>query len=402
MIDKRLVFLFPGFEPLRVEAQVERFQRAAKRSASVWGADLALEPTGSPGTSPFATFHAALSGPGYRTETDIVVCDWSDLIRAYAARPVVTRFVTGLVALGDFLVTGAVFRYLRTSWRYGFFFAFPLAMVMFALVPALFVATWLAGLLPGALGVLAGLAAGGVVALALLWWVNRRLHLLTALDDWVMARDFCRGRNPGILARIERQATEIRRRSDESDAEEIVFAAHSLGASLAILAIDRAIRDGLAVDRLQVFTVGSSLLKTALHPAASDQRDAVRRLVVDRQLPWIDCQGLSDPINFYKSNPATSLGITTGRTPVVVRIRFKHMVKSETYRRIKRDFFRLHRQFVLAVEQRCAYSFHMLLLGPRPLVDFAAARTVALPPLAAGEPGPPALAVPLGASGCGR
>ncbi|UIJ71977.1 hypothetical protein [Aurantimonas sp. HBX-1] len=401
MIEKRLVFLFPGFEPLRADAQVERFQRAAKRSAAVWGAELALSTprTDGSGSSPFSTFDATLSGPGYRTDTEIVVCDWSDLIRAYAARPVLTRLVTGLVALGDFLVTGTVFRYLRTSWRYGFFYAFPLAMLLFALVPALFAFSWLAWLVPGAPGVLAGLAAAALVAAALLHWVNRRLHLLVALDDWAMARDFCRGRNPLILARIERQAAEIRRRSAASDAEEIVFAAHSLGASLAILAIDRAIRDGLPVHREHVLTVGSSLLKTALHPAARDQRDAVRRLVVDRQLPWVDCQGLSDPINFYKSNPATSLGIADGRTPVVIRVRFKHLVRPETYRRIKRDFFRLHRQFVLAVEQRCAYSFHMLLLGPRPMADFAATGTVALPPLAATAPMTPDLPAPRAATG---
>ncbi|NDV87468.1 hypothetical protein GTW51_12240 [Aurantimonas aggregata] len=401
MIEKRLVFLFPGFEPLRAEAQVERFHRAAKRSAAVWDAEVALDAAEIRGghAAPFAAFHASLTRPGFSTETEIVVCDWSDLIRAYAGRPVVTRLVTGLVALGDFFLTGTVFRYLRTSWRYGFFYAFPLAMVLFALVPALLVFSSLAALMPGALGVLAGLAAGGCVALALLWWVNRQLHLLTALDDWAMARDFCRGRNPLILARIECQAAEIRRLSEASDAQEIVLAAHSLGASLAILAIDRAIRDGLAVDRLHILTVGSSLLKTALHPAASDQRESVRRLVVDHRLPWTDCQGLSDPINFYKSNPATSLGITDGRTPVVVRIRFKHLVKAETYQRIKRDFFRLHRQFVLAVEQRCAYSFHMLLLGPRPLADFAKAGTVALPPLAAEAPCARHPATPLAASG---
>ena len=402
MIEKRLVFLFPGFEPLDADAQVARFHRSAKSSASVWNAELALVSPEALATGPFAAFRATLSGPGYRTETEIVVCDWSDLIRAYAKRPAITRFVTGLVALGDFLATGTVFRYLRISWRYGFFYVFPLAMVLFALLPAVFLYDWLAGLIQGAPGVLAGLAAGGAVALALLWWVNRRLHLLVALDDWVMARDFCRGRNPRILARVEQQAAEIRRRSEASDAQEIVVAAHSLGASLAILAVDRAIRDGIAADRLHVLTVGSSLLKTALHPAASDQRDAVRRIVVERQLPWTDCQGLSDPINFYKSNPATSLGIEGGRTPVVVRIRFKHLVSSETYKRIKRDFFRLHRQFVLAVERRCAYSFHMLLLGPRPLADFAASGTIALPPLAADTPGTGDPAAPLASSGGAR
>ena len=212
------------------------------------------------------------------------------------------------------------------------------------------------------------------------------MFLLTALDDWTMALDLIRGRKPAIEARIAAQAWAIGERAATSDADEIVVAAHSLGASFAVAALSKALRDGAVPARpIHILTVGSSLMKTALHPAASAQREAVRHLVVEEGLPWIDCQGLSDPINFYKSNPATSLGISEGRTPEVIRVHFRRMITPATYRRIKRDFFRLHRQFVLAVERRCPYSFHMLLTGPRPLSDFSRDRTIDQPPLAKAE-----------------
>ncbi len=387
MIEKRLVFVFPGFEPMLAPAHMERFRRAAERSAAVWQADLQL--AGAPGAPAagaptlFPSLRADLSGSGWRTETELVFCDWGDLILAYAARPAIERLSSGLLALADFLVTGTVFRYCQVSWRYAFFFAFPIAVMTAAIWIGWAVHAALTALLAGLAGSVTGFVLGLLAALALLFLAERRWHLLTAMDDWALARDLCRERNPALSARIARQAEEIAARAAASDAGEIVVAAHSLGASFAVLALDRALSGDLKTDlRWHILTVGSSLMKTTLHPAAKTQRAAVRRLVADHRIAWTDCQGLSDPINFYNSNPATSLGIREGRIPVVVRVHFKRLVSPGTYRRIKRDFFRLHRQFVLAVERRCPYSFHMLLLGPRPLADFAETRTVDVPPLA--------------------
>lgn len=387
MIEKRLVFVFPGFEPMLAAAHMDRFRRAAERSAPLWRTEIRWDTPNEPrvAESPvlFPSLRAKLSGASWHTETELVFCDWGDLILAYAARPAIERLSSGLLALADFLVTGTFFRYCRVSWRYAFFFAFPIAVMTAAIFIGWAVHAALTALLTGLAGSVAGFVLGLLAALALLFLAERRWHLLTAMDDWAMARDLCRERNPALSARIARQAEEIAARSAASDAGEIVVAAHSLGASFAVLALDQAFSHGLNADRPWHFlTVGSSLMKTALHPAARIQRAAVRRLVADHRIAWTDCQGLSDPINFFNSNPATSLGIREGRIPVVVRVRFKHLVLPETYRRIKRDFFRLHRQFVLAVERRSPYSFHMLLLGPRPLADFAETRTIDVPPLA--------------------
>ena len=345
MIEKRLVFVFPGFEPMPITAHMDRFARAAARTAPLWDTRLAIEPTDRRAETEAAThrgvLRAELTGHGWRTHTDLVFCDWSDLILAYAGRSSLRRLFSGLAGLGDFLVTGTVFRYARVSWRYLFFYLFPLAVLAGTLFGGWIIGRLVAALapLPGPAGPLVAVLAGLATAWALLLYANRRLHVLTAMDDWAMARDFCRDRNPAITRRIDAHAEAMRHAVAGTEADEIVIAAHSLGASLAVLALDRALAAGLRRDRpLQVLTVGSSLMKTALHPAAGAQRQAVR-------------------------------------------IRFKRLVTTATYRRIKRDFFRLHRQFVLAVERRSAYSFHMLLLGPRPLVDYGRLETVDLPPL---------------------
>ncbi|NDW05086.1 hypothetical protein [Jiella pacifica] len=402
MITRRLVCLFPGFEPLRGDAHVRRFRRGAESAAALFDLTVGLEePAGANGPGGlFPKLNVRLGGaaPGnrpWRTDTEIVFFDWGDLILSYAARPFWRRFLSGYVALADFLFSGTVFRYFTVSWRYGLFYLYPIVVLLASLALGLCLG-WLAASLAADLGPLAASLLGIAIAIAvfvgLLHLANRKLHLLTALDDWAMARDICRRRNTAIGERVRLQAEELARRLADGAQEpgtELVVAAHSLGAVLAVMALDDALsRPDLAGCQPHLLTVGSSLMKTALHPAARDERAAVKRLVTERLVPWTDCQGLSDPINFYKSNPATSLDIEEGRTPRVVRIHFRKLVKPETYKRIKRDFFRLHRQFVLPVERRAPYSFHLLLTGPHPLGDFAYEASLDRPPLKP-LPGPP-------------
>ena len=397
MISRRLVCFFPGFEPMRGEAHIKRFRRGAESAAALWDLTIGIQETGGShgpdGLFPALKLRLGGAAPGnepWQTDTEIIFFDWGDLILAYGSRPFWTRFVMGYVALGDFLFSGAAARYFRVSWRYGLFYLFPILV----LIAALGLGLWLGALaarLSAGFGTGAATIAGIVVGLAiisgLLFLAMRKLHLLTALDDWAMARDICRGRNEAIRTRILLQSDHLATLLNDAatvPGTELVIAAHSLGAVMAVMALEGALcRPGLAGLQPHLLTVGSSLMKTALHPAAHTQREAVKSLVTERLVPWTDCQALSDPINFYKSNPATSLGIEGGRTPRVARVHFKKLVKPETYKRIKRDFFRLHRQFVLPVERRAPYSFHLLLTGPHPLGDFAYEKSLDRPPLTA-------------------
>ena len=161
------------------------------------------------------SFSVKASGDGWATDTEIVIYELSELNEDYAARNPVSRFVLGLVALADFIVTGTFFRYLSTGWRYGFFFIFPLLVLIGAVLAA-----WLGHLVGAA--VFAGFARAGRVGR---WrsppgcWSFRRAarwHFLLAMDDWAFARDLARGRQPGIAARFALLSADVVRRADAS------------------------------------------------------------------------------------------------------------------------------------------------------------------------------------------
>ncbi|MER0237089.1 hypothetical protein [Fulvimarina sp. MAC8] len=393
-IAKRLVFVFPGFEPLPPEAQIARFRRAAERSAAVFEAEVAFTAGDATadknqsltvGDKAANELNARLTPRDAKesVDTDLIFCTWDDLIEEYAAIYLPKRVSRGFAALGAFLINGTFFRYCRTSWRYALFFLFPILLTLAILAIGVALALTLGSLFDGPTTWLAGILIGTAASAILFYLANRRWFLTTAFDDWALARELCEGTNPKLDRRIDEFAKRLKDRAQSGEPDEIIVAAHSLGASFAVPALARAFANGLAPNvPLHILTVGSSLMKTALHPKAEEQREAVRHLTVDHGIPWTDCQALTDPINFYKSNPAGSLGIAADPMPLVVKLRLRQMVAPATYRRIKRDFFRLHRQFVLAVERRSPYSFHMLLLGPASMQAFREHRTINRAPLA--------------------
>jgi hypothetical protein len=351
---RRLVFLFAGFEPHAAEEQRARFAYAAAKTGPLWSSAFDIGPI-TQGPQGCKQFHVSGRGAGWEAQTDVVVCDWSDFLKRLERRNPALRFAQGLWAMAGFVVNGTFFRYLRTGWRYGFFFLYPVILIIAALLPLLLLS---GGAGPG--------AAGALLSAGLLLLFVRRLHLLVMLDNWSFARRLALERDADVSASADRFKAALTEgiAAFHADAEdgEVLVAAHSLGACFAVMALGGALPE-LKQPAPGLLLAGSSLLKIALHPSAVRLREAAAA-IAGAETQWLDVQSLTDVLNFYKADPAAVLGLTVRRPPVLQFVRFRAMLTPETYRRIKRDWLRVHRQFVLAAERRTNYSFHMMLAGP--------------------------------------
>ncbi|MGL4406452.1 MAG: hypothetical protein ACRCT6_11870, partial [Notoacmeibacter sp.] len=65
----------------------------------------------------------------------------------------------------------------------------------------------------------------------------------------------------------------------------------------------------------------------------------------------------------------------------VILVRVKNMVTVETYKRIKKDLLRVHRQFVLGSEQRSNFDYGLLTIAPFSAREFAGFTSSNLPPI---------------------
>jgi hypothetical protein len=377
MVSKRYFLHASGFDPCDAAAQHRRFVRETARFAATWNVSAQVSALQQNEASD-SRWTVTTRAPGWQVVTEFVLLDWSDIVRDELKSPVGVKLLGGLAALADLVVSGTAWRYFTANWRYGMFFLVPFVN-LFLFAAAAILAGWQAGAAAAAAlssaigGIAAAIAVAAAVFAALMRWPGERWRVGQAMADWIFARGYTLGRRPDMIARIDDFATRIVACARSGDADEIIIAGHSLGATVAVDALTRAFaRDptlGRRGPKLALLTIGAVIPKIALHPRGAWLREKVRRLAAEPSLTWAEYQARDDFISFYKFDPVKLAPIDDRHPPeglFVGRIQIHRMLTEATRRRLRHHYMRLHYQFVMANELRTAYDYFMLMCGPAP------------------------------------
>jgi hypothetical protein len=363
-VAKRLVFHIGGYDPITSHASAQRrFVREIARFQRTWSLNAAVD--GLDDTADEVRWNVTTTGPDWLVETDYRLVRWHDVIEAFGRRSIGSRISVGILAFFDFVLSGTLWRYLMTNWRYALFFLYPL--VMFGLLIA---AAYLIGVLAfkitGSIPIATGGGLFGFAAVLAGPW--RWLHLGDLFDDWIFSHEYIRCGNSEIEQKLDRLAAELVAAASNSTADEILVIGHSLGAVLAVDLLDRALKLDPALGRNKIpvtfLSVGSSILKIGLHPRAIRFRTAMERVAKSRAIFWGDYQALIDPLNFYKSRPMAEMGLSAENEATVRIVKLSRMLDDDVYQRIRFNFFRVHNQFVSGNDRRTSYDYFMLTCGP--------------------------------------
>lgn len=372
IVTSRTVFFVGGYDPKTPQAYFTRMQREMVRFEALWGttARMSAVSVTSDGNIGTVTIEADSDAAGehWKTRTRFHFLVLDKLVVADLSRPLPIRLGHYLVAFGNFMVSGTGWRMIAKAWRFGLYFLMPFAAVLLfmalGLVAALSTAPWL-----GVWAILLGVVVYGAAQrfLGERWPVN---HLM---DLWSFSDGFIGGRRPDAEALMQRFAQAIVDRLREEPSDELILIGHSTGG---LLILDIAAR-ALAIEpeifrragQSSILTLGSTALKAGLHPAGDSTRDGVRRIQASGTVSWVEIQCLTDVINFYKSNPVEDIGLASRPDfPLVRQVKIRDMLDASTYRRIKRNFFRVHYQYVFGNTKPYWYDFFQICCGPIPLV----------------------------------
>ncbi|PXA85228.1 hypothetical protein DMC25_15935 [Caulobacter sp. D4A] len=377
-VSKRVVVHFPGFEPLDRALHHARYKRTAEKTARLWDFPIEVGGLHANGRNGFFDVRSGAKGD---TETRIYVLEHDRLVRQLSDRPVSVRLVQGFRSAVRVALEGAAMAYFRHAWRFGLFFVFPFLLVTLALIASLTIASipfWLAleiwyypfGLLLG----------HSFFFRLFLPWSNR-LHTLHLFSDWELAVAVARlGQVPSVSG-LESAVThwldecvEFMRAALKEEADEYVITSHSMGTSMAAHALGILLArepEMFGKKRVVFVTLGSAILQCATFGNANALRNRVGLIAQSREISWLDVQCLSDAVNFYKCPVVTLCGFPDAPQPKIIFIRLKNMLSAERYSRIRYDFLRIHRQYVLASDKRVAFDFTLLTAGPDPASSHA-------------------------------
>jgi pimeloyl-ACP methyl ester carboxylesterase len=376
MISRRYVYHLCGYGPIGA-GWYRVFKRELPTFARTWnlGAQVS-EPSPDPATSG-PHWQVTTSGPNWRVETGYGMLVWDDIILSDFARPTAGRLARSALAFLDFMRTGSAARYFKANWQYGLFFLFPFVLLLGFLVVAMVIAYYVAGLLLSshALQLALVVPLGAAIFLILLRWPGQRWSVLHGLDDWIFSWEYAHDRRPDVEARVDRFAQALVARARDAAVDEIVVLGHSMGSTLAVEVVARALeidpnlgRHGPAVCLL---TVGSTIPKFALHPAGERFRRHAEQIVAEPSVAWAEYQARSDLISFYKFDPvklSRFYGDPMRGKPLMRRVWIQDMLTPRSYWRIRLKFkiMRMHHQFVMANERRSTYDYFMMVCGPIP------------------------------------
>ena len=377
---RRIVFLVGGYDPKQPDAFFGRLAKELQRSATTCGFTASVGPVVVSPQREVGSVEIDTVGPDWHATTHFGFLVLDPIVLKDFARPLHRRLFRYLATWLDYVVSGTFLAMARKAWRFSLYFLYPfVVLLLFALA---------AGALGSAIGSIpmpfAG-AAGLVAALGafvlLLKYLGNRWSTLHLMDLWSFSLRFLRGKRPDAEALLDRFAAAIVEKAKSAGADELILVGHSTGGGLVLDIAARCIALDPAFSgrsrRTSILTLGSTAQKLGMHPAASDFRARVKSLVDDPRLAWIDVQCLTDVINFYKCNPVADMGLEPRVKhepidlpfPLTVTVRIKEMLQPATYKRIKRNLFRVHYQYIFGNTRRYFYDFFLICCGPEPLAE---------------------------------
>lgn len=373
-VTSRLVLNFPGFEATDPSRQLERLSANGNKFGEVWNVEFSeLDKVGEPENHlTVSNFHT--KGENWQTDTRLIQFGWHDIIEKYEGQPYPQSFFTNFPKYLSFFADGTVFRYFRTHWRYGVFTVYPiLAMIIFA-IASYFAAGYIVNTIFGPSWI-ASLSLTLLFVLILNKWPGDRFYMNLSINDWGFARDLAKQSNPFIESRYEEFAARITAEIKSSDHDEIVIVGHSFGTIWAVQALARVLRDNPGIiehKQMTFLSLGSSLLKINLVPLANSMREMSKIVMSQPNLLWDETQTHIDLIAFHGTEPNLTLDLASPATEIHVdEVRFSRVMDKQRYRKMRKSFYRSHRQYIMYQDQRCHFDFFLKCFGPIPIRDLA-------------------------------
>ncbi|WP_246200311.1 hypothetical protein [Shinella kummerowiae] len=365
-INRRVVVHFPGFEPMTARAHHGRFKRSVQFSSKVWAYTADVSPLADEDVSP--NFTVSSDVEGWKTSTTVHLCDHKALLERLTEKPILHRMLAGFLSAAQVVFYGAAAGYFRHAWRFGLFFVFPFLLMGLALAACLFVAAtpfWL-DLRPWHYGWSIPLA--WLCFHYVLFPLSERFLILHLFADWQLAVSAARLDDPDLAIWLEQSAVRLAKALDEP-ADEYVISSHSMGSTLAAHVFGMVLENNpalMAGKKVVFLTLGGAILQCALLRPAARLRARVGAIARMPDVSFVEVHCLTDVIHFYKCPVVSLCGHPDAPQAEQMYIRVKQLLEPERYKRIKRDFLRVHRQYVLYGDRRGTFDFSLLTVSPFP------------------------------------
>lgn len=391
-VSRRRVFYIPGYDPNPPRRYRELYRAEGAKQAEISG--YRIEQKSGP-TDTGWRVRSEIDGHQVQAKIDVLV--WHDLVQASMRGGIAGTYLALLKTCWIYLSTGTL---RRLSWlAKGPVLAalYPVATLLAQLLAAVVGGSLVAGIagfltfrgaemLTGLLGM--SPATGSYVWTltgAIVFW-SVFLPVTVAALRWFKEQDnktfayylmndyaYTASRRGAYPDEIEARLHEFRYRIEAAlreDIDEVLIVGHSSGAHMAVSIVADIVRlkrfenSGPA---LSLLTLGQVIPMVSFLPDARRIRRDLRLLSMAEEITWIDVSAPGDGCCFALSDPVSVSGVAPTRGqqwPLILSAAFSKTLKPETFKALKRRYFRLHFQYLCAFDDPDAYDYFKITAGP--------------------------------------
>lgn len=371
-VKRRRVFYLPGYDPFPPRRYREFYRKEGAAQAAISGYQFQMMAE-APGSTGYV-WRASVTRDGETAEARLKVLVWADLVRASMRRGLLGAYWLLVRTLWIFLSTGAMRAMIRL--RPGAIMAglWPVVMLTGQLLLALLLGAgvwWgLAHVAPLWLGALAG--AGTVwAALHLFRRYDTKFFAYYLLYDFAQVAAHDGALAPELAERLAAFADEVHAARHEEGIDEVLLVGHSSGAALAVILAAEVERRGTSGAPLALLTLGQAIPMQAFLPKATRLRADLAQLAASPTTAWVDVTAQGDGVSFWLTDPPAVCGVAPpgAQQPLVFSAAFQQTLSPAKWKAIRRQFFRLHIQYLAAFERPRDYDYFQITAGPLTLAD---------------------------------
>lgn len=382
-VKRRHVFYVPGYDPFHPRRYRELYRREAAEQARISGYDIALSPKS--GDGPYG-WHVVSNQDGFRTETDVEVLVWHDIVQSSMNTGLAATYWQMLYTSWVYLSSGALFRLMRL--RKGPMIA-ALYPVIFLLVQAIFAAflgwaIFLGGItvfgqtmIPSLVFAIVGLG-GAYLLLDLFRRHDSKVFAYYLMHDYAFSAQHGGATPDALRERLVEFGTEVSKRINQG-LDEVLIVGHSSGAHLGVSMLADLLRDGrLSENKTQVsfLTLGHVVPMVSFLPKARGLRSDLHLLGKQDIVTWIDVSAPGDGCAFALCDPVAVTGVAdkTTKWPIVISAAFTQTLSQERWKSLRWKFFKLHFQYLCAFDHPGDYDYFRVTAGYQTLAERFAGR----------------------------
>jgi hypothetical protein len=152
--------------------------------------------------------------------------------------------------------------------------------------------------------------------------------------------------------------------------DEVLVVGHSSGVHLGVTVLADVIRAGVGKrPNLGFLSLGQAVPMVSFLPGATRVRGDLAYLSTRPELTWVDVTAPGDGCSFALCDPVAVSGVAPEgqRWPLILSAAFTQTLSPERWNTLRRQYFRLHFQYLCAFDRPGDYDYFRITAGPMSL-----------------------------------